>query len=785
MAFLVLKKKNSLLLAVFSLLYPSSILAAELEWSFIQGNSGGMYFSTYDELFSSKYIPGEYLIDVEFNGQAIGKRLLIITEHDKEKLCLSELWLAEANIPINTQFFSLEHDKERQCYVIEDNEYTEVNFDFSTQFLSIILPQKGILKEVSKNEWDYGIPAIRMSYNANLNTNETKTSLYGSSSIKANYGGWVGNGAVSVTEDGANIQALNTSRGLYELKSDLTVGKSHTGGSIIGGASMVGISLSTNRNMQITPPGYTRIFSGIANSNARVSLVQSGRIIYSELVPPGPFEINNVSLYSSGDVTMKITENDGSVSEQLYSISISPDMLSPNELDYKVYAGLRDSGEEELNGVFVGSNFGYGLDSLTLRGEGLVHMKYASLGSGISKGFGDIGIVGLKAAYSYAQYNEDLTQKGVKYSATYSNSIMKNTDINIRSTQYGNGNFISFSSFNSQSSDEISKNELDAQYDINLTHQLSSQWRASLSASQRVYRGDNEDRKSVNGYLSAKFDWFSTSVGLSMSKRGDETDYRSSLSVSFPFNTFGRKVSASTTVNRAHNGDINYNTSVSSSLSEELSASASVAGNNTGSDESYTLRARYTGEHSTFSGNATQNVGKVTGGAGVSGSLIVLPKEKDIILARNISDTVIVASVDQIKGVKFRSSPYLSNSKGNTLIAATGYRENRINLEGALPADIELLETHKRIYPAAGSVVYLPFKSVKVKRYLFQITDNQDDFISPGKWAVSDTGKPLGFITQHGVLYITSIDELKSFSVGECMVNHIMDTRELQQVKCE
>lgn len=42
-----------------------------------------------------------------------------------------------------------------------------------------------------------------------------------------------------------------------------------------------------------------------------MTLTQNGRLLYSEMVPAGPFSITDVPLYTSGDVTMKVTGEDG------------------------------------------------------------------------------------------------------------------------------------------------------------------------------------------------------------------------------------------------------------------------------------------------------------------------------------------------------------------------------------------------------------------------------------------------------------------------------------------
>ncbi|WP_369686502.1 fimbria/pilus outer membrane usher protein [Photobacterium leiognathi] len=76
---------------------------------------------------------------------------------------------------------------------------------------------------------------------------------------------------------------------------------------------------------------------------------------------------------------------------------------------------------------------------------------------------------------------------------------------------------------------------------------------------------------------------------------------------------------------------------------------------------------------------------------------------------------------------------FLSDSSGNVVIPASSYRDNDITLDGdTLPLDTELMSTDKHVVPTTKAVVYLPFKAVKVKRYLLQIKDNKGNFIKDG-----------------------------------------------------
>ncbi|WP_285218493.1 fimbria/pilus outer membrane usher protein, partial [Klebsiella quasipneumoniae] len=74
--------------------------------------------------------------------------------------------------------------------------------------------------------------------------------------------------------------------------------------------------------------GFAPQITGIANSNARVTIRQNGYVVYETYVAPGPFEIKD--LYQagmSGDLEVTITEADGSVRSFVVPYSTLPVML--------------------------------------------------------------------------------------------------------------------------------------------------------------------------------------------------------------------------------------------------------------------------------------------------------------------------------------------------------------------------------------------------------------------------------------------------------------------------
>ncbi|HEA0343587.1 TPA: fimbria/pilus outer membrane usher protein [Salmonella enterica] len=345
----------------------------KLDMSFIQG--GGDMDPEIWAVLNGSYAPGRYLVDLILNGKDTGKQILDVTPQDSEELCLPEAWLTKAGVYISLDYFRDGYDTTRQCYVLTKAPSVNVDFDVSTQTLALAIPQKGLVKIPENVEWDYGTSAFRVNYNVNANTGKNNTSAFGSADLKANIGRWVvsSSATASNSDNGDNTATINmftATRAIGAMSADLAVGRTSTGDSLLGSTGTYGVSLSRNNSMKPGNLGYTPVFSGIANGPSRVTLTQNGRLLYSEMVPAGPFSITDVSLYTSGDVTMKVTGEDGREYAQNFPLSVIAGQLSPGEHEFSVAAGMPDDDSNIKGGVFAAS-YGYGLDGLSLRGGGV------------------------------------------------------------------------------------------------------------------------------------------------------------------------------------------------------------------------------------------------------------------------------------------------------------------------------------------------------------------------------------------------------------------------------
>lgn len=85
--------------------------------------------------------------------------------------------------------------------------------------------------------------------------------------------------------------------------------------------------------------GYAPQISGIAQTNATVTISQSGRVIYQKKVPPGPFIIDDLNQSVQGTLDVKVTEEDGRVNNFQVSAASTPFLTRQGQVRYKLAAG--------------------------------------------------------------------------------------------------------------------------------------------------------------------------------------------------------------------------------------------------------------------------------------------------------------------------------------------------------------------------------------------------------------------------------------------------------------
>ncbi|WP_202908028.1 fimbria/pilus outer membrane usher protein [Pseudomonas chlororaphis] len=795
---------------------PKNSGSGKLDFSFIQGGTG--VDPSVWEAVNSQYIPGHYLLDVLVNDKPPVKQTLDITPADRDALCLKTDWLIRAGIFIDTAYFKDTYNPERGCYVLAKAPSVSVDMDMASQTLTLGLPQVAQAASPEDVDWDYGNSAMRANYSANVSANDVDTSTFGSLDLKGNLAGWVVTSTMTATQEDTDVAMFTASRPIKPLQADFLVGKTFVGDGLLGSAGVMGSTLRSNSSMRFNDIGYRPVFSGVARSNARVSLIQAGSTLWSQPVPPGPFAIRDVTLLTSGDVEMVITEQDGSVTRQVFPLTVLTGMIAPGEREFSTSLGVRD-GKDDDHGADggVGSlSYGYGLGNLTLRGSTLVHRDFQGVSAAMATSLGALGGVSLGSAWEQAMYDNGETEHGVKLQATWNKTFSStgtNVYLNLSRDSEQFTDFVSFTpgrdrrckvqtdftgfvigpggiplpgQFCLDGIDRQNRNQINLGFS-----QGFGALTTGLTGWKRDYWNNSSTETGITGNLSTQVYGATVSLGGSLSQsrndNGTQDNWSASLSVSVPFSVGERRYSSWTTATTGQQGGVGVTSGISGSLNDRLSYSVGGGRSSDGAAQG-TVSGSYTGNRVGLGVSMTQSSSSTTGSATVTGSVLALPVARSVIFSRTVSDTVAVANIKDTPGVKLFSGVDATDQAGNVVIPLSGYRYNTVTVDAAtLPHNVELGSTSQGVVPVEQAVVYMPFETWKVHRYLLQVRRANGEFVSSGTWAKDEQGSPLGFVAQHGVLFMNSVTQPGDIQVGDCRVpaTKIKETEKVQEVICE
>lgn len=141
--------------------------------------------------------------------------------------------------------------------------------------------------------------------------------------------------------------------------------------------------------------GYAPLITGVANSTSRVTISQNGYTVYSKVVPPGPYQLDDVRSVGNGDLVVTVEDASGHKTTTVYPVTTLPTLLRPGEIEYNVAAGRKSSNyqlkkpfRDGESGTFWMGSVGYGFDSTTLNAASILHGKYQAGGVSVTQALG-------------------------------------------------------------------------------------------------------------------------------------------------------------------------------------------------------------------------------------------------------------------------------------------------------------------------------------------------------------------------------------------------------------
>ncbi|EEZ3919636.1 PefC/AfrB family outer membrane usher protein [Escherichia coli] len=775
---------------------------SELNLDFLQG------MSTIPSVLKSgsDYPAGQYYVDVIVNQENVGKAHLSITpqEESANALCLTADWLKTARVPVRLEGYVSTFDAAKQCYVLSRNPYTKVDFSYGSQSLVFSIPQTFLVNKTDPSRWDYGVPAVRLKYSANASqTSGQSTSAYANADLMVNFGRWVldSNMSASRYSDGSGeftARDITLSTAISKIQGDLLLGKSQTRNSLFTDFGFYGAALRSNSNMQPWEArGYAPLISGVASSSSRITITQSGYTIYSKVVPPGPYQLDDVRAVGNGDLVVTVEDASGRKTTTTYPVTTLPTLLRPGEIEYNLAAGRKSSNyklkepfADGESGMFWMGSLGYGFDTTTLNVASILHGKYKAGGVSVTQSLGSFGAVSAGVNLSHAEYDNGDKKHGYSVSAKYAKSFSDTTDLQLLAYRYQSMGYVEFADF--YSTDRYTRYNTKSRYEMRVSRRLGNS-NLSLSGWQEDYWWLNG--KAIGGDISFSttvFDGVSVFLNGSYSKRPylDKADYSTSLSFSIPFTLGGVRYYNTTGLSYDRSGQLGLNSGVSASPTERLSYSLNTNLTNRktrslSANLSYGFDAIQTNMAVTKARDATTLSGSVSG-------TILGTTDSGLLMTKETSNTLGVVRIPNVKGVQVNGSAP-TNSKGYTVVSLSDYSLNQVsvNMEN-VPDNLELQTTSYNVVPTESAVVYREFGAEHVLRYILQVKERDGRVLNGGS-AQTEQGLDAGFIAGNGVLLMNMLSAPSQITVkrGDDSVCHfsvkgiIPNSGKVQEVYCE
>ncbi|WP_312055630.1 outer membrane usher protein [Pantoea brenneri] len=291
------------------------------------------------------------------------------------------------------------------------------------------------------SRWDEGIAGLLFDYNLNATQqfaarDGDSSSVSGNGTAGANIGpwrlraDWQGQRYSTGGHTSQNFQwsRYYLYRALPGLGAKLTLGEADLDSGLFDSFRFVGASVATDDNM--LPPnlqGYAPEVTGVARTNAKVTISQQGRVIYQSQVAPGPFRIQELSQSVAGTLDVRVEEQDGRVQTFKVDTAQIPYLTRPGMVRYKLAAGKPTDWKHRVQGdPFATGEFSWGVSNGWSLFGGLVGSKnYAALAVGIGRDLLAFGAVSFDVTESQATLPNGEKKQGGSYRLSYSKRFEK------------------------------------------------------------------------------------------------------------------------------------------------------------------------------------------------------------------------------------------------------------------------------------------------------------------------------------------------------------------------
>lgn len=705
---------------------------------------------------------GEYTIAVFVNNQDAGQFTLQFEKNAKQVITpqltptLLEAW--GINVPNIPDLKSLPAETlidDLAAYIPQ----ATTKLDLARLRLDISIPQVAMNPKYARYAdpalWEDGIPALMFNYNISAGQNRNhqtgggttqSDNLFASVRGGANLGAWRLRSTMTHTRfeySGQENQSNRTqqqtrfsntylSRDIRALRSTIQAGETSTGGEIFDSVSFKGVKLTSNEQMLPSQlRGYAPAISGVANSNARITVRQNGNVVYETYVAPGPFYINDIQQAGlSGDYDVTVTEADGSERRFIVPYSALPTMLRPGGWKYELTAG-RYNGSLTLGSRqsdFMLATGVYGLPSgITVFGGALVAKDYQAVSAGTGVSLGEIGAISADVTSSVAKFQTGMEQSdrktGQSFRLRYSKSLVSTgTSVDLTALRYSTEHFYNFSEFNSQGynlEEGLSPWTLQrrrSSFQTQLSQQLAGYGTLRFRANRDDYWGNNKTLTGLSMGYSGSAKGISFGVNYNIDRIKDTNGHwpenrQISANISIPFRIFGhseglQSIYATSTMTHDNKGRTQNQAGISGSMMDNaMSYSVSQSWGNQGQTAVSNANLGYQGSKGSLSTGYSYSDDSRSINMNASGGMLV--HGGGVTLSRSMGESVALIRAPGASGTRLTNGNATVDWQGYAVAPyLSDYIKNSVGIDPTtLPEGVDVTHSNANVYPTKGAVV--------------------------------------------------------------------------------
>jgi outer membrane usher protein FimD/PapC len=748
---------------------------------------------------SGYIMPGSYGMVVHLNKSELPEQKIVFYPPDNDpagsRACVAKALVDQLGLK-SAAMQSLTWWHQGECLDESSLKGMVSRGDLATGTLYLSVPQAYL--EYSSDDWDppsrwdEGIPGLLFDYNVNAQSRQQQQggtrgySVSGNGTAGANLGAWRlradwqgqvnhQTGSGQSTEKRLDWSRYYAYRAVSALRSRLTLGEDYLDSGIFDSFRFSGVSLVSDDNM--LPPnlrGYAPEVVGVAKTNAKVTISQQGRVIYETQVAAGPFRIQDINDAVTGELDVRVEEQDGGVQAFKVNTASIPYLTRPGSWRFKLAAGKPSDWQHHSRGPLFGTGeFSWGVSNgWSLYGGALLGGDYNALSLGVGRDLMMFGALSFDATQSRARLPQrDETLSGGSYRVSYSKTFDElDSQVTFAGYRFSEEDFMSMSEYLDARyyGSRVGNNK--EMYTITFNKQFRD-WGLSsyLNYSHQTY-WDRPSNDRYNLTLSSYFDLgeiknLNLSLSAYRNRYNDTNDDGVYLSLSMPWGN-GATLSYNSTVNRNDTTNrVGYYQRVDEHNNYQLSAGSARHGAN--------LSGYYNheGDAARLSANASYQEGRYSAvGVSAQGGATLTPEGGALHRVGMIGGTRLLLDTNGVGGVPVRGygSSVRTNRFGKAVVAdVNSYYRNKASIDlDKLGDNAEATRSVVQATLTEGAIGYRQFDVIAGEKAM-AIVKLADGSTPPfGSTVLNARKQETGIVNDGGSVYLSGV------RAGESMTLH-------------